>query len=217
MPRLPKPKQRFARVNFEKFVRLRDEVVSYCGEAGKEGEIIAERLPGDRRVTAFAGWSEGRSSRDLFNRYRFAMGQRDVTAQRLVYVLEEAYRALCTQERIEPELLRLEHEQQPIPVAARIQQRAQQQELCLVVAEAAEIDRRVADATRQQTLRMLREVRRGVVRPLSIMEGASIVTQPTIQQVRERVLLQMAMEELRKRRGSRGRVSRVPAAQLKLF
>lgn len=218
MPSAPKAKQRFARVNLERFLRLRQEEVDFCGdEAIKEGEIVAERLPGDRRVTAFTGWSEGHSARDLFNRYRFAMRQKGKTLARMIYVPEAVFQALCTQERIEPELLRLEHEQQPVPAAVRNEQRAAQQELRLVVAEEIEVDRRVADATRQQPLRMLREIKRGVVRPLSLLEGASLVAQPSLREVRERVLRQMQMEALRKKRGLQRRVPRVSATQLKLF
>lgn len=235
------PTRKFARVNFPRFERLCEEMTALSGaEAVHEGEIIAERQPGDRRSTAFSGFSEGKSSRDCRNRMQFAMRKaaqergREASPTRLVFIEETEFHALCAKPRIREELVRLELNQQPAPKPERSTSHEERQELLQLVADAAMIEQRVRECTAQQPLRAVREETPVeeeeeavcaclsrvyvLVRKVGLLEGQPIVPQPGYRDIRAQVVAQMEQEARHPRRGrGRRKVWRVPKEQLGLL
>lgn len=164
-----KPLRRFARVNVTSFLRLLEEEASFGAPEGvHEGRMIEPRPEDDRRETAFAGWAEGRSARDLYNRLRFAVsrekrqlrsdeprkarlrgivaqGEHSVNIPRVVFIAEDAFRELCGQVAISDELLHLEAAQQPTTGGARGKASQERREWRATDEELARIDKR-ADA-----------------------------------------------------------------------
>lgn len=238
---MAKPLQKFARVNLNRFERLCAEVEVLVGaESMHEGEVIAQRMAGDPRVTAFVGWSVGKSARDCRNRMQFAMRQvaqtrgREVTPPRLLFIAETEFRALCAKPRIGEEFARLEAAQQPVDRGIiAVAQRRERQELLRMVADVAVIEERVRQQTAQQTLRVVREeipVEEDVsvcaclsrvymlTRQVGLLEGEPLVPQPDHRELRARVVAQMEREAQRPpRRHHRRRRWHVPKEQLGLW
>lgn len=231
--------RRFARVNLDRFEHLRDEEQQLdAGANTHEGQIIALREAGDRRATAFVGWSQGRSARDLRSRTSFAMRQRAAATgkiappMRLLFIVEEEFHALGVKERVREDLRRLELAQGVVVSRAPRIRAQERQEVLKLVTSAVEVDRRVQAATAQQTLRTLCEdtlfsdgegpcaclhfayVQR---RSLGFFEGVPIVREPSLQEVREQVLARMETESWRRHRKNGPRVRRTPKEQGKLF